>query len=278
LEAWLNEAKPTAATAAVEAVDLPVGAPAVYRGAAGLLVATILLPAPAPLSSGVYRSVLPDVGHQLAEILSALKSRDAEVMLPAFYDGVEPPEPSEMETLRAVAATVGAWLAGSADADDLLPASHLTLGIFATPSLTIRDILFRRSTDDDDVGASATIEVRLMPGQSIDAAESSLRSFVAERAPRASVDVVLRRPAARGMDAFALPDNLHATRLPVAPGSSPAGLLEGHGIKTLGFQTVSPGTDPASEQTPLDDILDGADFIRRITTHMNQVGSQAARS
>jgi hypothetical protein len=276
VEAWLSEVKPLVQAAVVESVDLPVDAPAIYRGAAGLLVATIELPASAPLSLEVYRSVLPDIGHQLAEILSALKSRDAEVMLPSFYDGVEPPEQSEMDTLRSVATTVGARLASTPDAEDLLPAAHLTLGMFATPSLTIREMHFSVLADHGGIGASATIEVRLMPGQSIDAAEASLRSFVAERTPHATITVVLRRPAARGVDALIIPEEVGATRLPVAPGNSPAGLIEARGIATLGFQTISPGTDPTSEQSSLADILNGAEFIRRIASYISQVGLQAA--
>jgi hypothetical protein len=271
IEAWLAATHPTFVGAAIEVVDLPVPAPAIYRGAAGLLVATITMPQTFPSAADVYRSVLPDAGHQLAEMLAALKSRDAEVMLSDFYEGVDLPDQTEMDALRSVADAVGAMIDGATIADDEhLPSTHLTLGMFATPSLTVRDIHYTIPSNCGGSFAETTIELRLMPGQSIDRATSALRAFVAERSAAADVNITLERPPARGWHGAIPLTSLADTILPAAPGNTPAGILEAFGIPTLGFQTVSSAPDSIGERARLVDVLNGASVIGSIATLIAQ--------
>ena len=49
------------------------------------------------LHSGVYGGAAPNPIMAIAEILCALKDRDGHILIPGFYDRVEPPSPKERE-------------------------------------------------------------------------------------------------------------------------------------------------------------------------------------
>src|SRR3954447_14553060 len=49
------------------------------------------------LHSGVYGGAAPNPMQAIAEILAALKDRDGHILVPGFYDRVQPPSPMERE-------------------------------------------------------------------------------------------------------------------------------------------------------------------------------------
>ena len=268
LEAWLQTTAPSRPVAVYEVADLPVVAPMLYTAATGVIQLDISIERDPSAVEQLYGGVLPDVGHQLVEAVSALKSRDAEVLIPGFYDDVSPPDAAGMVALNDVASSVGAWIARYASpTHDLLNASHLTLGVFCAPALLVRELEMAPAGPYLSRSARATIELRVMPGQHTDALIASIRSFVTDRVPDARVEPLLVRRATAGWTG-ALPD-LGVATLPVSPGDSPAGLFDAAGIPTLGYATVHRDPSAVEESASLRAVLDASTFVTSIITSLS---------
>jgi acetylornithine deacetylase/succinyl-diaminopimelate desuccinylase-like protein len=259
---WLDSTERDLSTACCEIADLPVPAPALFLAATGVATMKISLQLAGDTFERVYGGVRPDLGHQLVTTLAAMKSIDGEVLVPGFYDDVVTPEPDGLAALQQIAAPVGAWLTrGDPPDEGRLTSSHLTLGAFLAPSLNVRALELNGAGPYLASSASAIVEARIMPGQNAAAIARSITDFVRARIPDATVDTLLLLPAAKQP---ALDPALLATIapvLPVAPGNTPAGLLETVGIPTIGFSTV--WRDPAaqSEHVSLEAIPDGTAMI-----------------
>ena len=260
LEAWLQTTDRSRPVAVYEVADLPVVAPMLYAAATGVIQLDVTIERDISSIEQLYGGVLPDVGHQLVEAVSALKSRDAEVLIPGFYDDVLAPDAAGMVALNAVASSVGAWIARyAAPTRDLLNASHLTLGVFCAPALLVRELEMAPASPYLSRRARATIELRVMPGQDTDALIASIRSFVTARIPDARVEPRLVRRATMAWNGT-LPD-LGVATLPVSPGDSPAGLFDAAGIPTLGYATVHRDPSAMEESASLRTVLDASTFV-----------------
>jgi acetylornithine deacetylase/succinyl-diaminopimelate desuccinylase-like protein len=271
LEAWLDASKRDFHAAIWEAHDLPIPTPALFRAATGVILLQVTVHSAPGRIEGHFAGAIPDAAHQLAQLLAELKSRDAEVLVPGFYDGVEGPDAEGIALLQAIAPAMRAWTArGMGDVDTVLTAEHLTLGVFCAPSVTVRSIHVPDCWPFMAHVAQATIEARLMPGQSARGVNRMLTDFVQARVPGAEVQTLLLRPPApaASLDLGALGET--AFVYPVAPGYSPAGLLDTLGIPTLGFATVSRDTSGAQESVSIAGI-------ERASQTVTDVCLQAAR-
>lgn len=260
LEAWLHASPRPFAAGLYEVADLPVPAPALYSAATGVVELNITVQPDVGAMEHFYGGVLPDPGHQLVEAVSALKSRDAEVLVPGFYDHVVAPDPAGMAALNSVASSVGAWISRTVGpSEELLNASHLTLGVFCAPALLVRELAMAETGPYLSQTARATIEMRVMPGQDVYALIAAIRAFITARLPTATVEPLLVRKPAIGWRG-PMP-SLNAMTLPISPGNSPAGLIESTGIPTMGFATVSRDPSESQESVEFARIMDGSNLV-----------------
>lgn len=126
-------------------------------------------------------SVLPHAALRMMHCLSALQDMDGTVMLEGFYEGLEP---TSAEALRLIDET-------EFDSDRLASMMGITADMFPThpsrdlrlvPTLTITSVESGDHVDSVTLrlpaSASATLEFRLVPGQSSEAVLRSLRSHL----------------------------------------------------------------------------------------------------
>lgn len=276
---WLDSSERRFSAAVCEVADIPVPAPALFLANTGLVSVTIQLTASNPVVESVYGGVRPDITHELASTLAALKSGDGEVLIPGFYDGVTTPDTDGFGTLQRVATHVGAWLTrGALPSEDGLSASHLTLGAFVAPSIVIRDVRLNHTNPYLPGAVSASIDARIMPGQDASAISRAITEFVRSRIPAATIDTSMLRPAARtsGVD----PGRFEtlAPVIPVAAGNSPAGLLDAAGIPTLGFSTVWRDPSLFEEQISLASIDRNARMIQALVRMVSTEVQRSERS
>jgi acetylornithine deacetylase/succinyl-diaminopimelate desuccinylase-like protein len=278
LNAWLDAQSRGPWAAVYEVTDLPVPAPRIYRAAAGLIVMSIVVRADADVVEDTFAGVLPDVGHQLAEALGSIKSRESEVLIPGFYDGIDTPAPGDMAAIQDVSDAIGAWIGRSHPLDaGGLSAAHLTLGTFCVPSIMVRELSMRDAQPFMPAKARATIEVRLMPGQDVSAISRSVATHVRERILNAQVEVLLARAPGRGWGRSAPDLSYIAPELPLTPSDSPAGILEASGIPTIGFATVWRNSDTVQESASIEEILRGASMAEALCHASSQALAHPVR-
>lgn len=237
--AWLATRDQQFAAALYEVSDLPVPAPCVFRSAAGSLVIEIALRTDGPKVEQLYAGVLPDVSHLLALAIGSLKSRDAEVLLPGFYDAISPPAPEAVDWLQEVSPLVASWIGrGVAPGLASMPASHQALGVFCVPAIVVLSIYVEDARPFLPREARAVVEARLMPGQEPEAVLSEITTHMQKSVPEARVSPLTVQPPAIGwmLASMVVPDGVR--ELPTDPGNSPAGMLEQHGIPAIGYATV----------------------------------------
>jgi hypothetical protein len=215
LGSWLDTTNQEFAAAVWEAADLPIPTPAVFRSATGIVTMRIMLRSRSPHLENFYAGIVPDVGHLLSEALTGIRSHDSEVLIPAFYDGVRPPDGESLALLQSVSPVVHAWITRDMPAvDDHLSPEHMTLGVFFTPSIMVREMIMIDAQPHLPREAHATIEARLMPGQNPHGVIRSITDYVSNRVPDAEIETLLIRPPSTNssMDISSLPDGVSAWR------------------------------------------------------------------
>jgi hypothetical protein len=260
LEAWLRVSGRRFGAALWEVVDLPLPAPILFRASNGVVRARIQINAHTRPIENLYAGVLPDAGHLLANALAAMKSTDLEVLLPRFYDDVAPPSDGDLHDVQEIAGQLGEWLAGAVqEAREPLTSNHLALGVFCAPALFVRDLQMRDAGSFISGTASATIEARILPGQSPAVVARAITDFMQRRLPGTQVETLYVREPARGtLIAAAVPDAALPV-LPIGPGASPAGMLEGFGAATAGYAVVR--RDAGPERVALPNVSSGAQTL-----------------
>jgi hypothetical protein len=275
LEAWLEQSGRRFSGAWWEVVDLPGVAPALFAASMGQLTVRVMVTA-RPMIEDVYAGVTPDLGYMLAAAMGGLKSADAEVLLPGFYDDVSIPVTSAIEDIERIAASIVPWAApeGSATSDTRL--DHLALGMFLAPSLTIREIMVAEAQPFLPAHASATIDARLTPGQSPNLILRMLTHYLRDRLPGAVIEpLIVRQPGSgRLLQTEGLGDLLPT--LPIAPGDSPAGILEASGVPTAGFATVARRGPQEPERIALAAIASGSALLRSLAEATAPAGAPRA--
>ncbi|HUG15510.1 MAG TPA: hypothetical protein VMM78_10905 [Thermomicrobiales bacterium] len=264
LQSWLEASDRAYQGALWEASDLPVSAPATFQSSTGNVTLEITVRSETEDVEAFYAGVLPDIGHQLAGTLAALKSRDSEVLVPGFYDGIETPGVEAIASLNAIAEDVQAWAsrgAGGASEETTFSASHMTLGVFCAPSILVRSIDVMDARPFLPRHARAVVEARLMPGQDAAVIARGLTEHLLRQLPSAVVEPLLVRHPYSGSWRIAFDDAGSATRYSTAVGDSPAGLLATHGIQSMGFATVARGPVASAEQARISAIAEAAGFV-----------------
>jgi hypothetical protein len=127
--------------------------------------------------------------------------------------------------------------------------------------------LFVRDLQMQDAGAfisgvaSATIEARIMPGQSPAVITRAIIEFMQRRLPGTQVETTFVREAARGALIAAARLDAALPVLPIGPGDSPAGMLEGYGAATAGYGVVQREPGVEHERVALPAIAEGAQLL-----------------
>jgi|GEM_PF-4755123 len=266
---WIDATERSFQAAVCEVSDLPVPAPSIYLASTGVATIRITVSDSGQRIERAYGGVVPDVGHQLVAALASLKSVEGEVLVPQFYDGAITPEVEGLATLQRVASSVGAWLTrGVPPSEDRLSSSHLTLGAFLAPSITIREYSLDGKGPYLANQASAVVEARIMPGQDVGTIARSIETHVINRIPTATVRTILSRPSSRSTMLDEQQLEQIAQVIPVAAGNSPAGLLDGLGIPTVGVSTV--WRDPAliQEQVTISGVAEGSRALQTLIRHL----------
>ncbi len=81
----------------------PSGRPTVTFGARGILTFELTVFGPKfPLHSGHYGNWVPNPAFELVRLLASMKDDRGRVLVPGFYDGLEPLSPEEQQMLAAV--------------------------------------------------------------------------------------------------------------------------------------------------------------------------------
>lgn len=271
LQSWLDSLKRDVGFALWEATDLPIPAPVTFISATGTVSIGITVTSHAAGIESFYAGVVPDVGHRIVEALASVKSRDSEVLVTGFYDGVEAPDSKALALLEGVSKNVQSWVLGAtneAAAERELSARHVTLGVFCAPSILIRSLELTESQPFLPSTARAVIEARIMPGQDAHAVVRALTEHVTTCIPEAQIDtLLLRQPYQGSQQSIPGIENI-APVYPIAPGDTPAGLIGTVGIPSLGFATVSRAPNRSEEQVELAAVSRASDFVASLSRHI----------
>jgi acetylornithine deacetylase/succinyl-diaminopimelate desuccinylase-like protein len=142
------------------------------------------------LHSGVYGGAAPNPIMAIAEILCALKDRDGHILIPGFYDRVEPPSPKEREAWARLPFNVEEYTEKEMGARELVgePGIPLFERVWARPTLEVHGIRggFTGEGAKTVIPARATakISTRLVAGQRPDEAADQLRAAIRAACPK----------------------------------------------------------------------------------------------
>jgi acetylornithine deacetylase/succinyl-diaminopimelate desuccinylase-like protein len=267
LEAWLDGPGRLRhfPRALVEVADLPAPAPAIFRAATGQILLDVTITDDRPHVESAFTGVVTDIGHELAHALGSLKSSDGEVLVAGFYDGVQTPEAAEIVSLHGIAPYVSSWISRDRPGRSTsMSSTHLTLGAFLAPALSVSVIDVRSSAPWLARTGRAVVEARIMPGQDASAITRAIVDHLCRRSEHIQVVPSLVRPPASGASTPTTVGDVVV--YPLSVGDTPAGLLESANIAALGFSTV--WRDPAAidEQIDFAAIDRGTAFLRQLVT------------
>jgi len=114
--------------------------PTVAFGARGILTGTLTVYGPkSGVHSGNYGNWIPNPALRLAHLLASMKDDDGKVLVPGFYDGLQPLTPDERTLVAAVPDDAGRMLRTFGVAATEVAARSLQEG-FQIPTLNIRGL------------------------------------------------------------------------------------------------------------------------------------------
>jgi acetylornithine deacetylase/succinyl-diaminopimelate desuccinylase-like protein len=146
--------------------------------------------AEADLHSGVYGGAAPNPIQAIAEILSALKDRDGHILIPGFYDRVEPPSATEMEAWARLPFDEEHFRSAEMKAPAITgePEQSVLERMWARPTLEVHGIRGGFTGDGAKTvipaRALAKISMRLVPDQRPDEASQQFAQAVAAVCPK----------------------------------------------------------------------------------------------
>lgn len=181
--------------------------PSITTGLRGIVYGEIAVEGAAhDLHSGDYGGAAPNALEAVAQIISALKSRDGKIQIPGFYDRVLPPSPEELDAWRRLPfdpeefrrREVGSLALTGESGFDVLTR------IWARPTLEVHGIRGGYTGEGAKTvipaKASAKISLRLVPGQIPDQVVDQLVSAIASACPvgiAAGFELLHSAPACR---------------------------------------------------------------------------------
>jgi len=163
------------------------------------------------LHSGVYGGAAPNPVQALAEILCALKDRDGRILIPGFYDKVEPPSSKERDAWARLPLDEKEYTEKEMGAKELVgePGVPLLERVWARPTVEVHGIRggFTGEGAKTVIPARATAKVstRLVARQTVAEAAAQFEAAVKAACPRGvSVQVKLLHA---GEPSLTNPDN-----------------------------------------------------------------------
>ncbi len=268
LEAWMKTHPTTFSAGIWEATDLPMISPAIIHSAPGRISMKVVTHTNHHYAESHYGSVVTDLGLALARAISELVSRDHEVLLENFYDGVDTADQTSVDTLHDLESRTEAWLQRVAPGDVTMPAAHLTMGVYLTPSIVVRELRLPDPNPYLPVTCEATIDLHLVPGQNATVVARTAIAHFKERLPGVSVEILLMRPPVIGKANIAALREAYPHVLRTVPSISPAGLIESHGIPTVGYAAVARNPENTSGRVALEEVVNGARLVQELARRM----------
>jgi len=167
------------------------GLPTICIGLRGLVYCELLVEgANHDLHSGVYGGAAPNPIQAVAEILCALKDRQGRILIPGFYDRVQPPSPKERDAWASLPFDEKEYTEVEMGARELVgePGVPLFERLWARPTVEVHGIRggFTGEGAKTVIPARATakISTRLVADQRPDEAAAQLRAAVRAATPK----------------------------------------------------------------------------------------------
>ena len=268
LEEWLKTNGDRFDAAIWEISDLPAPAPLIAHSAAGWMTLSVSASANHHYAESQYGGVVPDLGREFAAALADIVSRDHEVRIDGFYDGIDDIDEQSLEVIHEVSDLTAAWLHRVVpDAIDVSN-SHLAMGVFMAPGVVVRQMSLQERPPYLSVSAEATLDVQLVPGQDLQKILEGVARFFDDRIPGATVEPLLARPPVIGRANIAALREAHPRVLKTVPGLNPAGLIESFGIPTVGYAAVRRNPENTSGRVALEEIINGVRLIQTLSKRM----------
>jgi acetylornithine deacetylase/succinyl-diaminopimelate desuccinylase-like protein len=267
MEHWLDRSGKRFTAALCEVVDLPIPTPAVFPSAAGRMIVKVTIERQRGDVEDTFGGVVSDLGHQIAALVASLKSLDSEIGIPGYYDSVLAPSSADIDALDDISAPIGDWLREVDDQNyEPLSDRHGSMAMFFAPSIVVRGINVADSSPFLPRFASATLDVRLTPGQHPQAVLRTIAERVRSISADGHVAASLVRPPVVGKLRDRLEPNRGVRVVPIAPGATPAGLLEERGTPTLGYAVVNRDAGANHESVDLNRVMSGSETIVSLAT------------
>jgi acetylornithine deacetylase/succinyl-diaminopimelate desuccinylase-like protein len=194
IEEYVKSRPPRLAADAAVICDTEMFAPelpTICVGLRGLVYCELLVEgARQDLHSGVYGGAAPNPLQAIAEIICALKDRDGRILIPGFYDRVEPPSPKERQAWASLPFDEKDYLEKEMGARELVgePGVPLFERLWARPTVEVHGIRGGFTGEGAKTvipaRAVAKISMRLVADQRPDEAADQLRAAVRAACPR----------------------------------------------------------------------------------------------
>ena len=142
------------------------------------------------LHSGVYGGAAPNPIMAIAEILTALKDRDGHILIPGFYDKVQPPSPKERDAWARLPFDEKEYVDKEMGARELVgePGVPLFERLWARPTLEVHGIrggfVGEGAKTVIPARATAKISLRLVADQTPAEAAGQLRAAIDKACPK----------------------------------------------------------------------------------------------
>jgi acetylornithine deacetylase/succinyl-diaminopimelate desuccinylase-like protein len=194
IEAYVKSKPPRLGADAAVICDTEMfapGLPTICVGLRGLVYGELLVEgASHDLHSGVYGGAAPNPIQAIAEILCALKGREGRILIPGFYDRVQPPSPKERAAWESLPFDEKEYAEKEMGARELVgePGVPLFERLWARPTLEVHGIrggfIGEGAKTVIPARATAKISMRLVADQRPDEAAGQLRAAVRAATPR----------------------------------------------------------------------------------------------
>lgn len=165
--------------------------PTICVGLRGMVYCELLVEgAGHDLHSGVYGGAAPNPLQAVAEIICALKDREGRILIPGFYDRVQPPSPKEREAWARLPFDEKEYTEKEMGARQLVgePGVPLFERLWARPTLEVHGIRGGFTGEGAKTvipaRAVAKISMRLVADQTPEVAAEQLRAAVNAACPR----------------------------------------------------------------------------------------------
>ena len=177
------------------------GLPTITLGLRGIIYTEIeVVAARTDLHSGMYGGAAPNPLQAMAEILTGLKDAAGKILIPGFYEDVEPPAPAEKEAWKRLPFDEKKYLDAEIGATSLVGEEGFSVleRTWARPTLEVHGIrggfVGEGAKTVIPAKATAKVSMRLVPAMDPDKAfgSSGLASKASRRAARRSLSASSR--------------------------------------------------------------------------------------